>query len=73
MTNTATPAVSARPVFIASSESAVHFGNCFLGASYDRKEANSMKGRNGWVEKFASAAAAIEAHPNWEMSIMCEL
>ena len=74
MTNTATPAVSARPVFIACAASAAVFGHhCFLGASYDRKEANSMKGRSGWVERFESADAAIEANPDWEMSIMCEL
>ena len=62
-----------RPVFITSSPSAIHFGNCFLGASYDRKEANSWKGRSGWVERFASLDAAKAAHPNWEMSIMNEL
>ncbi len=60
-------------VYIAFAPSAVHLGNCFLGASYSRTEAHKMAGRAGYVCDFTCVEDAIAAYPHWEEEIMYEL
>ena len=60
-------------VYIAHAPSAVHLGNCFLGASYSRSEAKRMAGRAGFVTECANLDDAIETFPYWDEEIMLEL
>ena len=60
-------------IYIAFAPSGVHFGNCFLGASYTKKEAKRLAGRSGHVRDFPSVDAAIKEYPEWEEDIHCDL
>lgn len=62
-----------KKVYIAFAPSAVHLGNCFLGASHSRSEARQMAGRAGYVRDFASVEDALAEYPHWEGEILCEL
>ena len=60
-------------IYIASAPSAIHLGNCFIGASYSRDEAERMAGRAGFVTECANYDDAVETFPYWDEEILCDL